>query len=131
MDFFQESAQKIFIPCCLENQTTRNAAEPTPSPIDNPTESRSPNGQSQSQLLSASSPYSQESEPDVTVYAEAVVQRIERNKKMFQKLSNSQSMQVPKAPKDLKFLLMNLAVPGLENLVTPSYLVVKMTQKLI
>ena len=131
MDFFQESTPPSFIPCYLENQTTRKAADPTPSPIDNPTESRSPNGQSGRQLLSAFSPYSQESEPDVTVYAEAVVQRIERTQEDVLEVVQQSVDASPKGAQGPQSPTLNLAVPGLENLVTPSYLVVKMTHKLI
>ena len=74
----EEAHSQISFLSVLRIKTTRNAAVPTPPPIDNPTESRSPNGQSQSRLLSAFSPFNQEGEPDVTAYADVVVQRMER-----------------------------------------------------
>ena len=77
--FHRRTRAKTFHSFLFRESNNKNAAEPIPCPIDNPTESTSsPNGQSQCQLLSAFFPYSQGSEPDVSAYSEAVVQRMER-----------------------------------------------------
>ena len=77
MDFFLGSTQLKFIPFCFENQSAENTILPTTSRIDNPVETKTSANEGQHQLLSAFSPYSQDSEHSVTAYADAVVQRME------------------------------------------------------
>ena len=78
MGFFRGSTPLEFILFCLENQTTENTVVPTTSHADNPDMAVASNHEPQSQLLPDFSPYSQDSEPDVTAYAETVVRRMEQ-----------------------------------------------------
>ena len=64
------------------SHSSAGAVTPTASQTDNPIQLRPSTDESQSQLLPAFSPYSQDSEPDVTAYAEAVVQKVEQTQEV-------------------------------------------------
>ena len=77
MNFFQGSTTLNFIPFCLENKITVNPIEPTISQVDNPYLATVPSSEAQAHSSLDHSPHSQDSEPDVTAYAESVIRRME------------------------------------------------------
>ena len=66
-----------FIPFCLENQTTADTVEPTTSQVKNPDVATASSSEPQAHHFPDFSPLNQDSEPDVTTYAESVIRRME------------------------------------------------------
>ena len=75
MDFFQGSTPLNFIPFCLKNYATENSVDPTTPQVDNPDQTTVHSRESQAHSFLDHSPHSQDSEPDVTAYAESVIRR--------------------------------------------------------
>ena len=77
MDFYQGSAPPKLIPFCSEKQIIENTDAPTIPQVNDPEAAATSTKISQQQLLPEFSSHCQDSEQDVTTYAETVVQRME------------------------------------------------------
>ena len=111
MDYYQGSIPLHFIPFGLENQMAENLEAPTPSQAIEPVKTVIADDGSGKAVSSNApappplpdfSPLSQDSEQDVTAYAESVVEKIERAERTSQLTAVSMSSATP--PQDLGLL---------------------------
>ena len=115
MSYYQGSVPLSFYPFCLENQMAENAVVPTSPRViesektvvadDCSGKTVTSDSVPAPPLLPNFSPYSQDSEQDVTVYAESVVEKIEQAERANQLTAELPTRDVPDQDRSLPGLM--------------------------
>ena len=115
MVYYQGSVPLSFIPFCLKNQMAENAEVPTSPRViesektvvadDSSGKTVTSDGVPAPPLLPNFSPYSQDSEQDVTAYAESVVEKIEQAERANQLTAELPTREVPDQDRSLPGLM--------------------------
>ena len=129
MEYYQGSVPLSFIPFCLENQMAENAEVPTSSQVIESEKTVVADDSSGKTVTSDNtpappppldfSPYSQDSEQEVTAYAESVVEKIEQVERASQFTAELLASDVPDQDRSLPNPIIADLTQGFEQSSTP------------